>query len=217
MIDEIDAILKKQENLTYGETNLTLEFQILMDGVVHYPNLSVWGATNSPERISMPMIRRFSSVIIVGELSQSDRIKLLKQFIDYLPSKDFNDDTWNSAAKRLDGATGDVIRKIVDHIWRTKMTWFVQHHGQIGHSNEAYGLLEFLNKNDKFQISNFDEKQKFNFKQRLGKFVNVFPSDLDDSIRLHLKNIAIRSEIETAKETYAKAKKFLNQLTSGEV
>lgn len=212
LIDEIDSVLKKQELMTHGETNLTLEFQILMDGVVHYPNLSVWGATNSPERISMPMIRRFSCVLIVGELDQKDRVSLLKQFISFMPMKDFNDQAWDDAAKRLEGSTGDVIRKIADYIWRNKMTWFTKNH-----LKEAYELVEHLNKNEKFQLAQFDEKQRFNFKQRLGKYVAVQPEDLVKSIDLHLNNIAIRSEIDTAKETYAKAKKFLNQLSQEQI
>ena len=35
------------------------------------------------------------------------------------------------------------------------------------------------------------------------------PEDVLNSVNLHLDNIAIRSEIETAKETYARAKMFL--------
>lgn len=213
LIDEIDSVLRKQEFIQHGETNLSLEFQILMDGVVHYPNLSVWGATNSPEKIPMPMIRRFSKVLVVGELSQEDRVKLLKIFLEgYMPIKDFSDDIWQQMARRLEGATGDVVRKVVDHVWRTKMSWFVQHY-----MKESYEMMEFLNKDEKFQLSSFDDKKRFNFKQRLGKYVQVVPDDLDQSIRTHLKNIAIRSEIDTAKEVYSNAKKFLNQVSAGAI
>lgn len=64
----------------YNDINLTLEFQILMDGIVDYPGISLWGATNNPEKIPMPMIRRFNLVEIVGELQSEDRIKLLQMF-----------------------------------------------------------------------------------------------------------------------------------------
>lgn len=207
LIDEIDALLKKQEDVGHGDTNLTLEFQILMDGVVHYPNLSVWGATNYPEKIPMPMLRRFSSVVIVGELSQDDRVKLLRQFVSFLPTAEFGDVAWESCAARLEGATGDVIRKIADHIWRAKMTEFVNRD-----STQAEELVRWLNQEEKFRLADFDDKRKFNFRQKLGKHVQVRPKDLDESISLHLQNIAVRSEIESAKETYAKAKKILRQL-----
>ncbi len=205
LIDEIDSVLRKQEFIQHGETNLSLEFQILMDGVVHYPNLSVWGATNSPEKIPMPMIRRFSSVVVVGELDQKDRVQLLKQFIaGYLPTNDITDEVWDRAALRLEGATGDVMRKVADHLWREKMSEFVSKH-----SKEAYTLVEFLNEQDKFQLSTFDDKRRFNFKQRLGKFVQITPEDLQTCITKMLANVAIKSEIDTAVKTYKDAKIYL--------
>jgi AAA+ superfamily predicted ATPase len=210
LIDEIDSVLKKREYATHGETDLSLEFQILMDGVVRYPNLSVWGATNSPEKIPMAMIRRFSKILIVGELSQQDRVHLLKQFLEgYLPVKDFNNDNWDAAAKRLEGATGDVIRKVIDHIWRTKMTQFVQ-----TYKVAAGELLDHLHKNGKFNISNFNNEQRSVFKQKLGNYIKVEPEDLQKSINIHLKNIAVRAEIATAIDVYANARKFLTQINT---
>lgn len=204
LIDEIDSVLRKQEFIQHGETNLSLEFQILMDGVVHYPNLSVWGATNFPERMPIAMLRRFSSVVIVGELDQSDRVQLLKQFIaGYLPVS-LTDEVWERAALRLEGATGDVMRKVADHLWREKMSNFVS-----GHSKEAYALVEFLNEQDKFQLSFFDDKKRYNFKQRLSKFVQVTPDDLQTCITKTLANVAIKSEIDTAIKTYKDAKIYL--------
>lgn len=126
LIDEIDSVLNNDKSMS-GDSNLTLEFQILMDGVVHYPNLSVWGATNSPERIPMPMIRRFSKVLIVGELSLEDRIYLLKHYLNHMPvAKGISESQWKKWAETLDGATGDVIRKVADSLWRSRMAAFVE-------------------------------------------------------------------------------------------
>jgi len=219
LIDEIDSVLNDEKGI--GSTNLTLEFQILMDGVVHYPHLSVWGATNSPERIPMPMIRRFSKVLVVGELDQSARVKLFNQFLSYLPlrsdsaflnSTEQVSKSVEKGAQKLEGATGDVIRKVVDHIWRTKMTWFVQNHNA-----EAQELLDSLNDGQKFQLSDFNEAKRIAFKEKLSKYMVVSPEDIEKSVDIHLTNIAVHNEIETAKETYARAKKFLNSLASGEV
>lgn len=205
LIDEIDSVLKKPEFRQYGETDLSLEFQILMDGVVHYPNLSVWGATNFPERIPMAMLRRFNSVVIVGELSQEDRIHLLKHFIaGYLPTSGITEDNWGRAALRLEGATGDVMRKVADHIWREKMSTFVSRH-----LKEAHSILEYLNEGEKFQLSTFDDKKRFNFKERLGKFVQVTPDDLQECVTKMLANVSVKSEIETAIKTYKDAKIYL--------
>ena len=207
LIDEIDSILKKQELTSHGEFNLTLEFQTLMDGVLHYPSLTVWGTTNNPHHIPMPMLRRFSCVLIVGELDQKDRIKLLKQYADYLPVAEFGEEKWAALAKKLDGATGDVIRKVIDHVWRTKMNWFVRNH-----KDEARALIDNLNDGEKFDIFNFDSKQRSFFKNKLSQHMTISPEDLEISVDIHLKNVAVHNEIITAKQVYKEAREFLAQI-----
>lgn len=206
-IDEIDSILNNDKD--YGSTNLNLEFQILMDGVVQYPSLSVWGATNNIERIPMPMIRRFNKVLIVGELSQADRVKLLKMFFDYLPLGDVNDGHFEGWAKRLDGATGDVLRKIADVVWRKKMTEFVSKN-----KVAAQQVQGFLNGKNKFRVSEFKPAERQEFKRLLGQHMKVTPDDVDESVRANLRNVGVMSEITTAKETYSNAKRFLAHLAS---
>ncbi|KKN65732.1 hypothetical protein LCGC14_0478710 [marine sediment metagenome] len=210
LIDEIDSVMNNDK--IPGETNLSLEFQILMDGVVHYPKISIWGATNNPQRIPMAMIRRFSKVVIVGELDCDDRITLLKHFSSYLPRENFRDKDWKCLADRLDGATGDVVRKMIDHIWRDKMSWFVHNKPEA-----AQKMMELLNKETQFELSSFDPKDRFNFNQKLGKYFQVSPHDVHKSIDIHLDNIAIKTEIDTAKRTYANAKAFLNQLNASTI
>lgn len=210
LIDEIDSVLN--DDRSFGSSNLSLEFQILMDGVVNYPNVSVWGATNNPRRIPMPMMRRFSQVLIVGELNQDDRIKLLKHFVGFLPVEDLSDDVWGAAATRLEGATGDVVRKVADHIWRSKMSWFVYNHGEV-----AADLLEELRGDTQFQLKDFSSRERKKFNKKLGNHFKVGAEDVNESIDIHLNNIAIRSEIETAKKTYEDARNFLEELNASSI
>ena len=210
LIDEIDTILNKNEGRdSFGSTNLVTEFQNLMDGVVRYPDLSVWGATNNPEKIPMPCLRRFAKVLIVGELSQEDRVKLLKHFSNFLPVGDVTEDAWNSLAMRLNGATGDIHRKVVDHIWREKMTWFVRNHRET-----AQKLVDQLStdQGQKFDLSDFTASQRETFKKALSPYVQIHAKDIDASITAHLENVAIHHEIKTAVETYERARGFLAQL-----
>lgn len=211
LIDEIDSVLNADRD--FGALNLTLEFQILMDGVVQYPNLSVWGTTNKPERIPMPMIRRFSKVLIVGELDQQDRVKLLQHYLGtFLPIAGFTSEAWEDSAKKLEGATGDVIRKIIDHIWREVMTKFV-----LKHEDEAEIIRSWLNEGEKFQVGAFDRAKREELKTRLGRHFNIGPTQLQKAIDLHLQNIAIHNEIQTAVSTYKKAHAFLTAIKSNEV
>ncbi len=206
LIDEVDTILNDDHARGgFGATNLTTEFQQLMDGILQYPHIAVWAATNHPERIPMPMIRRFSKVAIVGELDQTDRIKLLKHFVGFLPiAEDFSDQAWADAAEKLEGAVGDTIRKIADYVWREKMTWLVDNH-----PGQAETLLAFLDEKEQFQLSRFDGARRAVLHGKIRTHMSVQPKDVLESVDLHLNNIAIRSEIETAKETYARSKMFL--------
>jgi len=211
LIDEVDTILNDDHARgSFGSTNLTTEFQQLMDGILQYPHIAVWAATNHPERIPMPMIRRFSKVAVVGELDQADCIKLLKHFVGFLPiADDFADQAWVDAAVKLDGAVGDTVRKVADHVWREKMTWLVDNHPE-----QAEKLVALLNEKEQFQLSRFDSAQRAILNGKIREHVTVQPKDVLESVDLHLANVAIRSEIETAKETYARAKMFLSGINS---
>ena len=211
LVDEVDTILNGDRGqAAFGGTNLATEFQVLMDGIMSYPHLALWGATNAPHRIPMPLLRRFSKVIIVGELDQDDRIALLKQFGGYLPlSPEMQNGAWEAAATKLDGAVGDVVRKVVDHIWREKMGAFVDTRPE-----EAEKLIKHLNQCDKFEVAKFTSKQRRIFLRRLKPYVVLTPEDMMRSIDHHLSNVAIKQEIETAKATYAEARKFLHDINA---
>jgi hypothetical protein len=211
LIDEIDTILNDDHARGgFGSTNLTTEFQQLMDGILQYPHIAVWAATNHPERIPMPMIRRFSKVAVVGELDQADRIKLLKHFVGFLPiAEDFSDQAWADAAQKLEGAVGDTVRKVADYVWREKMSWLVD-----THPDEAEKLIAMLNEKEQFHLSRFSSDRRAILHHKIRAHVAVQPKDVLASVDLHLDNIAVRSEIETAKETYARAKMFLAGVNS---
>lgn len=202
LIDEIDEILN--DDMTLNNDNLTKEFQILMDGVVSYPNLSIWGATNNPERIPTAMLRRFNSVHIVGELNSEHRIQLLKKYIGHMPTENFTDKKLEEWSSKLEGAVGDTIRKVCDNVWRKKMNNFVSKHEE-----DANDVLKWLQEKGEFDIEKLDRKE---FKKVLGSKMLVRSIDIDNSIEECLANVAINQEIQTAVETYKRAKEFLNKL-----
>lgn len=206
LIDEVDTILNDDHARGgFGATNLTTEFQQLMDGIVQYPHIAVWAATNHPERLPMPMIRRFNKVAIVGELDAPARIKLLQHFLNFLPiHESFSQADWETFAEKLQGAVGDVIRKVADEVWRSKMTQFVRKHPK-----QAEHLVSHLNENTRFHLSTFGDNDRDKLKGMLAPFVKITPEDVAESLDFHLSNVAIRAEIATAVETYERSKKFL--------
>lgn len=212
MIDEIDTVLNGDRGqAAFGGTNLATEFQILMDGITSYPNLAVWGATNHPERIPMPLLRRFAKVLVVGELSLKDRVTLLRRFTSYLPlSKDFSDEAWSDAAKMLDGAVGDTVRKVTDHIWREKMFTFVNKKPE-----KAEEVLKFIQAGGvRYDSSKATAEWRAKFHDVLRPYVQVRPGDLLEAAQLYLDNPAIKQEIRTAVETYKVAREHLVGMVS---
>ena len=205
LIDEIDSVLNDDDKKSHF--NLRLEFQQLMDGVVHYPRITLWGSTNNPELIPMPMIRRFSKVVICGELDQKDRIRTLRHFVEHMPTAHYTDKVWEAQAQKLEGATGDVIRKVVDGVWRNKITTFVDHHPV-----EAEALIKWLNRTEKFTIGEFDSEKRVEFKGLLIDHVQITPEDIDRSISECLDNVGIHSEIQKAIQTYEDARNFLDRV-----
>lgn len=211
LIDEIDTILNADRGTNaFGGFNLASEFQILMDGVTTYPGLSVWGATNHLERIPMPLVRRFAKVLIVGELSQEDRVTLLRHFTHFLPvAEDFPEAAWADVADKLDGAVGDIIRKVIDDLWRAKMTGFVHRD-----PTEAERLSKWLTKDgtEKFDVAKFTGARRDEFKARLRRHVVVTPADLNLAVDNYLDNLAIQAEIAKCKQTYDTAREVLATL-----
>ncbi len=210
LIDEADSVMCKKEFLSHGDDDLTTEFQNLMDGVVAYPNITVWAATNHPERMPMPIIRRFSKVLIVGELTAEDRAVLLKRFFSYLPMDGMGDAEWRSVASQMDGATGDVVRKVADHVWRTRMQWFVDEMPEA-----AREVRDWLESDGRFEISELSADRRGELVAKLGEHFKVGAKEVRTAVDEHLKNLAIRTEIDSAKMTYENARSVVSGLSKG--
>jgi len=233
LIDEIDTVLNN--DFGTGKINLSLEFQMLMDGIVEYPGISIWGTTNNPEKIPMPMIRRFSHVLIVGRLQHEHRVTLLKQFMSTMPLSDkFDDEFWSECADRLEGATGDVVRKVCDDVWRREISSFIEQQPK-----DAERMLRVLKQQGydystgttkKMEPSVVDEEhdqsrmggskkatKREQILRTMSSCFEVEPKSLELSISIALKNIGISSEIETARDTYARAEEFLAQVEDSKI
>jgi uncharacterized protein YbjQ (UPF0145 family) len=208
LIDEADSVMCKKEFLSQGDDDLTTEFQNLMDGIVQYPNITVWAATNHPERMPMPIIRRFSKVLVVGELTSEDRVFLLKRFFSYLPLEAFGEDDWRSISSQLDGATGDVIRKVVDTVWRSKMAWFTETMPEAAESVKGW-----LNRNGKFSVADMPPEDRTELIVRLGEHFRVTVREVRAAVEAHMKNVATRTEITAANEVYENARKVVSSLS----
>jgi len=209
LIDEIDMVLN-DDRASGSRVNLSLEFQNLMDGVVAYPGISIWGATNHPKRIPTPMLRRFAKVLVVGELSESDTVTILRHYTEtFLPcGEGFSDEQYLGWASRLKGATGDVIRKVVDEVWLRLMRSYIQEH-----SEEAEKVLEFISGEygDNFDISELKDEDRETIKEMISNVTVVTSSILDECVTHLLDNFAVQQQIKVARETYRNAAAMLEK------
>jgi len=102
------------------------------------------------------------------------------------------------------------MRKVVDQVWRAKMSHFVN-----AQPEAAEIVLELLNEGgQKFHPSKFTPEKRAKMHEMMRPFVEVQPQDLLDSVDVHLNNIAIRNEIQTAKVVYDNARQFLADVNS---
>jgi ATPase family associated with various cellular activities (AAA) len=214
LIDEIDMVLNDDQSTS--KINLSLEFQNLMDGVVAYPGISIWGATNHPKRIPTPMLRRFAKVMVVGELSQDDAVSVLKYYIEtFLPTDSISEDDYIDWAKRLEGATGDVLRKVVDEVWLNLMRGFIS-----SHREAAENILGFITGKfgPTFEVSDLKIEDREIIKQMIGETgTKVTPDIISEYIEKTLNNFAVQQQIRVAKDTYRNAKLLLARQKAGEI
>jgi SpoVK/Ycf46/Vps4 family AAA+-type ATPase len=209
LIDEIDAILGEETNPSgmMGGFNLVTEFLQLLDGIVEYPLISLWGATNHPHKMSARVMRRFQKVALVGELSQDNIVHLLKHFLSHLPTN-ITYGEYVTLAQELRGCVGDVIRKISDSIWREKMTGFVSRYPE-----KAESLIkDILNVDgEKFDIMSLSPQRKENLVMRLSEHFSISAKDVELAIREHLSSPAIQFEIEEARRVYASGREMISK------
>jgi uncharacterized protein (DUF1778 family) len=211
LIDEIDSLFREDPTGSSGSANFATEFQQLLDGLVSYPGIFLWGATNHPEDIPTPMIRRFHKVLVVGELADDHRKTLLKQYLSFLPiSAEVTEDHWDRASRSLQGAVGDIIRKIADDLWRTKMTDFVSNHPE-----EAQKIVAFLRADGPFLVDDFSDDRRTTMLEMLRPHVHISTRDLDQTITSLLANVGIKEEIRSAVDAYARSKDFLAGIRGG--
>jgi len=205
LIDEIDMVVGEQQGFS-STTNLATEFQNLMDGVVAYPGITVWGATNHPDRIPAPMLRRFSRTMIVGELDQSHRELTLEHYIEnFLPVQEGLSAHYEKWAVRLEGATGDIVRKVIDEVWLRLMRSYISENVEA-----ATDLAEELTAAGD-NVLDLDPVDKKKVLDRIAKHKVVTPELVEDSLVHILENFAVQQQIQVAKRAYATANQMFEK------
>jgi hypothetical protein len=204
LIDEIDQVLKKGDGSS-GKVDLSLEFQNLMDGVVAYPGIRIWGATNFPDLIPTPMLRRFARVEIVGEMDQEDREQTLRYYIgNFLPTTEDCEDKYEGWARGLEGATGDILRKVADDVWRGTVRSLIDVNEDLAEEIVTYLVDTY---GERFSAQDLSDEDRELIKEMMGEH-KVGPLVVQSCITKLLGNQAIKDQIAGASNTYALARQM---------
>ncbi len=204
IVDELDDALKKDKQ--HGDLDLSLEFQTILDGLIAYPGVTFIGATNNPHRIPDAIMRRFSRVEVVGEMSQEDRENTLRYYVShFLPCyPDFEKDV-PEFADRLEGAVGDVIRKVADAVWLSVMRRFISQHPETADKclervrELCADGTDATDPNVRIAVRSFMEAEN----------CMVTAEDMNQALNSLLSNVAVQGQIVTAKMTYMASRVLL--------
>jgi SpoVK/Ycf46/Vps4 family AAA+-type ATPase len=207
LIDEIDQVLMEPETEQRSSgTNLVYEFLQLLDGVVDYPGVTLWGATNHPDRLSTRVMRRFPFVEIVGELTVKDRAELLRRFCEALPvESDLY--TWEKAAALIDGAVGDAVRKVAESLWRERMGAFVRRDREAA---EKIAKTLVNEKGETTHHGDMSREARRALAASLREHFSISEAELLEHVRTVALSPSVRQEIDQAVETYASARRYLD-------
>lgn len=206
LMDEFDAWFNGSRGHWVDSTFQQVQkaLQIKLDGVVDYPGVITVGLTNEPAKIPLAIYRRFKYVDIVGELLPEERVQLLKHFLqNSMPlSHGFRKVDYNRWSEQLEGATGDVIGKVVDNLYESFMKKFKSEHPKEGKKLNSYAKRA-LEK---------DEPAKQYLKGEISRYLTVSPDWLDSNVSSTLSDPIIRDQIETAKRVYKEARDVMENL-----
>ncbi len=90
------------------------------------------------------------------------------------------------------------------------MAWFTE-----TMPREAEAVKEWLNKDGKFSVSQMTDETRSELIVRLGEHFKVSIREARAAVEEHMKNVATRTEITSAKEVYANARAVVSSLSGG--
>jgi len=208
LMDEFDSWFNSSDghwvDHTYQRVQKTI--QTKLDGIVDYEGIVVLGLTNEPSKIPMPIYRRFKYVDVVGQLEPQERTDLLRMFLSRgLPlSSGFRSGDYERWGKMLDGATGDIVGKVVDEIHYTFMRQFLAKHPK-----EGRRLNNEIARMERKADGRIDRAY---VKRVLGRHMRVAPTDVEHALKDKLDEPIIQEQLKVAQKVYAEADKLLRGL-----
>jgi SpoVK/Ycf46/Vps4 family AAA+-type ATPase len=203
VIDEIDNVLgvpSEGNNLADVDWRLIKTFQEVLDGIRRFDGVVWCGATNNPERLGTAALRRFSFVDAPGELTTDERAQILKNYLTLgLPlAADITDDDFHRYGLLMEGAVGDIVRKVVDDLHEKVFAEFTREHPR-----EAKELETWI-KRKEFDVFKLTKRDREFIKRKISRHLVVSKSRLEDLLTAKMSSPDIVREVEEARKTFTR-------------
>lgn len=211
VLDEFDAWFARGHG-TYNDKDMQqieLTLSEVLDGMGDYNGIITIAMTNEPLAVPPRIMRRFRYVDIIGELNLDERKSILKMYLERsVPVQaEIGDEQYTAWAERLEGAPGDVIRKVVDEIHFRYIREYLR-----GHTDKAEEIEKELYSRI-LEQGNIDyEKDGAYLRKKLAGFQQVTPSDVEAAVDKILKTPAVVMQINKAKKLYRESRRLLDEI-----
>lgn len=210
ILDEFDRLFTYGTgvNTAYDGNRMEGALQETMDGMIEHEGVFLVTLTNNPKAVPEAVLRRFKYVNVVGQLTDEERVILLKQFLSRgLPiDSTVTDEHYMTWAKGLEHAPGDVLGKIADEVHFKFMREFVEQNRKEVVKIERTLAKRLLNR----EINDIDRGY---LKKALAKHRTIGVEPINEAMRDILNQPQVKMQIRKAKEVYRDAEEILHGLT----
>jgi SpoVK/Ycf46/Vps4 family AAA+-type ATPase len=210
ILDEFNSWFESSSELHKhaDDARIQMILQEVMDGLVDYDGIFTVAMTNKPAVIPDAILRRFKHVDIVGQLTEQERGKLFKKFLNRgMPiADDVTDADYNRWAVQLENAPGDVIGKVADEVHFKYFKQFRTDHQKLSDRLNAY--LKKAELNEKLS-----DRQYEYVKAELAEHGTVSRESIDGAMETMLKLPQIIKTVTAAKNVYRDAEKIMAGLS----
>ena len=214
IIDEFNGWFQHGNGSSFGYTDMKqIETTLLevLDGMEDYNGIISICLTNDPLVIPHGILRRFRYVDIVGQLTKEERADILKMYFDRtLPTHPDVETHYLEWAEKLDGAPGDVVRKVADEIHFTLLPRYVRER-----TKDADRVERVLTRH-RIEKGTIDQHDSAYVKRLLGKYHQVNPDEISHELDVLLKKPHIHTQINDAKKVYRDAELLMQELSKPE-
>lgn len=198
--DEVDAFYA-QGSRDSDLPQMLNELQSAQEGILEYDGVFKVDSTNKPWLIGDAMWRRYDHILVVGELEDEERIKILEDHIEGMPHESFKKDYTTRWETSLRDAPGDVMGHVARNLFRKYMIKL-----QDEHLEDSKKLSKEYRK--LYLEEGFTKEGQLQIIEKLREFYTFSLDDITQAVNETLQDPSVRKTIDKAKFIYEHKNEF---------